>query len=150
MCGLHGTPRVKAWGDGLKHVRGCKCRRCSGGRQRGKARVRENRVAKDTGGTREPLSGGLSGIDGKAGLWVWEETSQESLVRGLRRWWQSKGVSDKRSRLMNRSGYARAFIASWDGRPQVVVVPYDDWAGQVRAELLEGDDHVAAVEGGTP
>lgn len=136
-CGLVGQPRVKAWGDGLRHNRRCVCRRCVGGRQRSKSRVRENRVARDTGGTREPMSGALSGVDGRAGLWIWEETAQESIVRGFRRWWMSKGVTAKRSRMMRRpGGEARALILSWDGRPQVVVAPYEDWAGQVKSGEL--------------
>lgn len=94
-------------------------------------------MAKDTGGAREPLSGGLSGIDGRSGLWVWEETAQVSLVRGVRRWWESKQVQAKTARLMARHGVARAFVLSWDGKPRLVVVPYDDWAGQVRDELGE-------------
>lgn len=133
-CGLIGQPRVKVWKDGTSHVRLCKCRRCTGGRQSAKARRRENKVAKATGGTREPMSGNLSGIDGRSGLWVWEETAQVDIVRGLRAWWSGKGVQSKVARLMNRHGVARAFIASWDGRPQLVVVPFDDWAGQVLDE----------------
>lgn len=135
-CELVARPRTKAWNDGLgPHARGCACKRCVGGRQGPKARRRENRVARDTGGAREPLSGGLSGIDGRAGLWVWEETAQVSLVRGLRRWWESKQVQAKVGRMMRRpGGEARAFIASWDGKPRLVVMPYEDWAGQVRQD----------------
>lgn len=135
-CGLFGTLRVKAWSDGSHHVRLCGCRRCQGGRQRPKSRRRENRVAKDTGGTREPLSGGLSGVDGRAGLWVWEETANVAIVRGLRRWWESKTVQSKLARMMARpGGEARAFIASWDGKPRLVVMLYEDWAGQVKQEV---------------
>lgn len=134
-CGTVARPRAKAWGDGLYHARGCPCRRCVGGRQVGKARRREHKVAKATGGTREPMSGNLSGIDGKAGLWTWEETANEAVVRGLRRWWTSKTVQTKTARMMSRHGEAHALICSWDGRPQVVVVPFADWAGQVLAEM---------------
>jgi hypothetical protein len=134
QCGTVGTPRVKAWADGLHHARGCPCRRCVGGRQRPKSRVRENKVAKATGGTREPLSGGLSGVDGRSGTWTWEETAQESIVRGFRRWIESKGVTSKLARIMARHGEARAFVLSWDGKPRWVCVPFDDWAGQVKAE----------------
>lgn len=133
-CGVISAQRVRAWKDGLNHGRKCACRRCTGGKQSAKARRRENRVAKATGGRREPLSGNLSGIDGRSGLWVWEETAQLSLVQGLRRWWTSKQVTAKTARLMNRHGVARAFIASWDGRPQLVVIPFEDWAGQVLDE----------------
>lgn len=136
-CELVGYQRVRAWSsDGLRHVKKCVCRRCTGGKQRGKATKRESRIAKDTGGVREPLSGGLSGVDGRAGLWVWEETAQESIVRGFRRWWTSKGVTSKVARMFGRpGGEARAFILSWDGRPQVVISTYADWVGQVRGEV---------------
>lgn len=138
-CGLVGALRTKTWRDGTRHVKRCACPRCSGGRQRPRSRVRENRIAKDTGGTREPLSGGLSGIDGKAALWVWEETAEVAVVRGLRSWWQGRGVQKKVARLLAHDG-ARAFIASWDGKPQLVVMPYADWAGQVRDDdAFRGD-----------
>lgn len=137
-CTSFGTPRKKAWGDGLRHVRGCPCRRCVGGRQRGKARVRENRVARDIGGTREPLSGGLSGADVRAGLWSVEETSNEAVVRGLRRWWTSATVRAKVVRLFARTGEAHALILSWDGRCQVVVVSYEDWVSMMQDPTFSG------------
>lgn len=110
-----------------------------GGRHRGVSRVRENKVAKATGGTREPLSGGLSGVDGRSGLWVWEETAQVSLVAGLRRWWTSKGVTSKVARMYGRQGGERhAFVASWDGKPQVVVMTFEDWSEAVRTMTEHG------------
>lgn len=133
-CGLVGRPRVKVMRDGLQHVRLCKCRRCVGGRQPGKARKRENKIAKQTGGERSVMSGALSGYDGRSGLWVWEETSNVQLVQGLKRWWLSKQVQAKTARLMTHNGYACAFIATWDGKPRLVVTPYEDWAGQVESE----------------
>lgn len=134
-CGTFGTPRRKAWADGIgPHVRGCPCRRCAGSRHRGKATRRESRIARDTGGSREPLSGALSGVDGRAGLDVWEETSNESIVRGFRRWVTSKGVTDKTARLMKVTGVRRHLILSWDGRPRWVVTPYEDWADKVKSE----------------
>lgn len=129
-CGLFGQPRVKAWKDGTRHVRTCGCRRCVGGRQTPKARRRENRVAKAAGGTREPMSGNLSGVDGRSGLWVWEETANVSLVRGFRRWIESKQVQTKLARMMAKTGVRRAYIVSWDGKPRWAVVPFADWANQ--------------------
>jgi hypothetical protein len=32
------------------------------------------------------------------------------------------------------AGVARVFIASWDGKPRLVVIPYEDWVGQVESE----------------
>lgn len=133
-CELVGRPRVKAWKDGLHHVRLCKCRRCVGGRQGPKARRRENKIAKATGGERSPMSGNLSGYDGRSGLWVWEETSNVTIVRGFKRWFLSKQVQAKVARLMGQRGVARAFILTWDGKPRAVVTPFEDWAGQVESE----------------
>ena len=129
-CGTFGTPRRKAWGDGLRHVRGCPCRRCAGSRHAGKARRRENRIAADLGGAREVMSGALSGADVKAGGWSFEETSNEAVVRGIRRWWTSQTVRRKVARLYARHGEAHALILSWDGRPQLVVTSYEDFVGQ--------------------
>lgn len=129
-CGKFGTPRRKAWGDGLRHVNLCPCQRCVGGRQRGKSRRRENRIAKDLGGTREPLSGGLSGADVVTHMWSFEETSNQAVVRGFRRWWTSKTVTTKVARLFARPGEAHALVLSWDGMPQVVITPYRDFVGQ--------------------
>lgn len=129
-CGTFGMPRKRAWGDGLRHVRGCPCRRCAGSRHKGKASVRERRIAADLGGAREILSGALSGADVKAHMWSFEETSNEAVVRGFRRWWTSKTVRSKVARLFARHGEAHGLILSWDGRPQVVVTPYEDFVGQ--------------------
>jgi hypothetical protein len=130
-CGLVGFPRARAWQDGLApHVKRCACRRCAGGRTGKNARRREHKIARETGGTREPLSGALSGVDVRSGMWVIEETANVALLAGLRRWWNSKGVRMKLVRLFGRShaGEYRAFIASWDGKPRVVVIPYEDFA----------------------
>lgn len=132
-CG-EGVPRRRAWVDGL-HIRRCPCRRCVGSRQSGNARRREHKVARAAGGEREPMSGNLSGVDGKSGLWEWEETANVAHVAGLKRWWLSKQTQTKVARLMARTGSRRCFIASWDGRPQLVVVPFEDWANQAREDL---------------
>lgn len=134
-CGAFGTPRKKAWGDGLRHVRGCPapgavCRRCVGSRQRAKAYRRERQLAMDLDAQREPMSGQLSGADVIGHLWSFEETASEAVVRGFRRWWTSKTVRTKTARLFGRHGEARALVLSWDGRPQVVIAPYEDFVGQ--------------------
>lgn len=132
-CGLVGTPRARSWQDGLgPHVRGCACRRCAGSRHRGKATRRESGIARRTGGQREPLSGALSGVDGRAGLWVWEETSNQDVVRGFKRWISSKGVTTKMSRMMKVSGVRHALILSWDGKPRWAIVPAEDWENKVK------------------
>lgn len=128
-CGKHGTPRKRAWRDGLRHVRLCECNRCDAPRHKRDASIREREIAADLGGTREPMSGALSGADVVAHMWSFEETSNETIVRGFRRWWTSKTVQRKLVRLMARAG-AHGFIVSWDGRPQVVISPYEDFVGQ--------------------
>lgn len=136
-CGTVGQPRRKVWQDGLApHSRGCPCRRCVGGRQRGKSRQREHRVARDTGGVREPLSGALSGVDGRAGLWIWEETSNASLCRGLRRWWNTKQVRAKVARLYGRPGGEYRAVILTDEKPHLVVMLYEDFAPAVRDGAL--------------
>lgn len=135
-CGLFGTPRKKIWqGETQGHVNRCACRRCVGGRQRAKSRKRENRVAKDLGGQREPLSGGLSGIDVRVGEIVWiEETGNKGLVAGIKRWWTGKGTTSKMARITDRGkamGVPTAFVGSWDGAPQVAVMDYKSFTDLV-------------------
>lgn len=132
-CGLVGRPRKKQWNDGLgPHTRGCVCRRCVGGRQRGRSRAQEHRTARDTGGTREPLSGQLSGVDGRAGLHVWEETTNLAVCRGIRRWWGTKTVRSKVARLFSRPGGEYRWLILKDEKPFLVVGLYDDWADAVK------------------
>jgi hypothetical protein len=138
-CGTFGTPRRKAWRDGLgAHVRGCPCRRCAGSRNTKKAGARERRVARATGGAREPLSGALSGVDGRSGLWVWEETSNQAITRGFKFWIEGKGVQQKIARMMTKTGVRHALVLSWGEkqiRPKYVVVPYEDWCGLVKESI---------------
>lgn len=137
-CGLVGRPRVKKWSDGLGgHVKACQCRRCSGGRQRPRSRLRENLIAKDTGGERSPLSGATNGYDGRAGLWRWEETSEVAICRGFMRWISGIGVQHKLARLMALRGVNRALILSPENKPTWVVIPYEDWAPHVKETLNE-------------
>lgn len=129
-CGLFGAQVKRARGDGLRHVRLCQCRRCQGSRHRPKARRRENAIAAALGGERDVLSGALSGADVRAHLWSFEETSNVAITRGIKRWWESKGVRKKVARLYGRHGEAHALVLSWDGRPQLVVASWEDFVGQ--------------------
>lgn len=132
-CGEYGTLKKPWRSNGVRCVaHKCKCKQCVGGRQPGNARRRENKIAKATGGTREPMSGNLSGIDGRAGLDEWEETMEKAVVRGFRRWVESKTVTSKLARLMARRGSRRHFILTWDGKPRWVVTPFEDWAEFVK------------------
>lgn len=133
-CETFGTPRVKAWADGLHHVKACPCRRCVGGRQSAKARRREHRVAKAMGGRREPMSGNLSGVDVRSGLWVVEETANVALVRGFRRWIESAQIQRKLARISTKTGVRRAFVLSWDGKARWACIPFEDFANQAKEE----------------
>lgn len=136
-CGLLGRPKVKAWANGVRCNKGCQCRRCVGGRQTGKARRRENRIARELGLERSVLSGALNGAD-LVGYLEIEETSNVAIVRGLRRWWGSQQVRAKVARLYARPGTApKAFVASWDGRPRLVVMEYEDAARLALAASTE-------------
>ncbi len=137
-CGVESQPRVKRSRDGTHHARECRCRRCTAPTHRRNARRRENAIAKATGGNREPLSGALSGVDVSGPLVEIEETSNVALTRGLSRWWNSKQVQAKVSRLYKHgkmSGVPSAFVASWDGKPRLVVMTYVDFAALCQQRL---------------
>ena len=70
-CGLFGTPRARPEG----HIRGCKCKRCMGKRNRAKgdAKARKARQALGIGGANtrhEELWGGAFRIEVKAGAQI--------------------------------------------------------------------------------
>ena len=118
-CGLYGNLRVKSWADGLgPHVRLCQCNRCSGSRHKRNAGARERRIAKQLGGERSVLSGGISGYDIGTPIIKIEETSNRALVAGLRRFVESKQFQKKTSRLSGQKIFAWAFAASWNGKAQ--------------------------------
>lgn len=125
-----GQPRKKVWaGEEVGHARCCKCRKCTGGRQKAKARKRENKVAKVLGGSRDALSGQLTGKDVTVGdICFIEETANKNLVAGIRRWWSGKQITAKMARTQEvgkRLGVPAVFVASWDNQPQVAVMDFD-------------------------
>lgn len=127
-CGLFGSPRRKIWvGETVGHVKLCRCRRCEGSRHKKNAGARERRIAKNTGMERSPLSGGVSGFDLSGVCWV-EETSNQALTRGLFRWFDSQQIQRKLERLFSLSSVKpKAFLASRAGRPELVVMRFEDW-----------------------
>lgn len=154
-CGLVGQLRKKQWQDGLgPHVVRCGCRRCKGGRTTQNARRREHKVAKAVGGTRNIASGAFGGVDTLGGVLDCEETANESVIRGLRRWWYSKSTQAKVATLMSRRLRPRAFVASWAGRPQLVVIPFSDlsdlcdWA--LKGQACDGSCHPIIGKGSGP
>ena len=132
-CGLFGTPRRRPWRNGQICVNRCQCHRCMGSRFRKRASARERSIAKDTGGARVPLSGQGGGADVSGHLVDIEETAKESVVRGVRRWWESKTVRTKVTALYSRALVPRALVLSWEVSPggpkrrQLVVMTYDDF-----------------------
>lgn len=128
-CGLVGRPRAKQWSDGVgPHVRLCECRRCKGGRTRARSRRQEHRLANAVGGQREPLSGGLSGVDVRSPLVEFEHTANERLVAGLKRWWEAKQTQAKLRRLFSRthSDACPVFVARWGNKDRLWVMRAED------------------------
>jgi hypothetical protein len=139
-CGKVDVPRARRSRDGLYHVRNCDakvCASCRGRRAGQRASARERKAFKSLpGGFREVLSGAVSGFDGGCPWLVYEETANVSLVAGLRRWWERESVQRKTARIL-AADLPGAFIASWDGRPQLVVQSFESHRRllQIIAEL---------------
>ncbi len=109
---------------------------------RKRAAQRERRIAKDLGGERSPLSGAVNGADVvTAGVIEIEETANEAVVRGIRRWWESQGVSAKTARLFARYGSVpRALVLVWGNRKRLVVMRYEDFRSLVRMASTEAEE----------
>lgn len=126
-CQVFGTRRRKIMRDGLAHVSLCICSRCKASRIVKNAKRRERTIERNTGLQRSPGSGQISGFDFHGACFE-EETAQKSVTRGIRRWWESVTVQRKIQRLMSLPRIApKALILSWDGRPQLVAMPYEDY-----------------------
>lgn len=129
-CPKYGTLRLKVWSDGSRHIKLCPCRRCSGGRTKARARAREHKVATAVGGRRNPGSGAFGGVDTIEGRVLVEETANVSLIRGLRRWWESAQIRNKVATLYSTSLLPRAFVASWSEggktKPRLAVMTFED------------------------
>lgn len=131
-CGATGVPRVRRSRDGLYHVRNCgkgrnvkSCRSCAGRRARNNSSARERKAFTSLpGGVREVLSGAVSGHDGSCHWLVYEETHNVGLTKGLRRWWERPVIAAKTAKIL-AADLPGAFIASWDGRPQLVVQSWE-------------------------
>jgi len=92
-----------------------------------RAAVRERKVAAAVGGSREPRSGAERGVD-VSGSVVWiEETSNLAIVRGIKRWWESKAVTRKVRRLHSQSVVPSALVLSWAGKAQLVAMRAADF-----------------------
>lgn len=130
-CGKRGVLK-KAWrSNDQRCVRGCECRQCVGGKVKDRARRREHTVARGNHGQRNPGSGAFGGLDGIGGVCSWEETANVAIIAGLKRWWLAKGTQGKVAKLLADTLRPRAFVASWDGRPRLVVMPYEDWCALI-------------------
>lgn len=139
-CERYGSPRPEAWKDGKVHTKNCQCiTYCQASRQKHTAMRREDRVARTSGGRRNPGSGAQGGMDLRDHVFQIEETANVSITRGFRAWWSGKGVQAKvRYLLVRVTQGPRALVLS-DGEPQFVVMPYGDWAGVcMELEQLRG------------
>lgn len=84
-------------------------------------------MAEGVGGRRTYASGAGGGADTQGGVVTCEETSNKRLVAGLFRWWDSKQVKDKTAGLYSSNFNPRAFVASRDGKPELVVQTWEDF-----------------------
>jgi len=132
-CGVIGRPRTRAWrGEAEPHTRNCTCRRCSAGAHGKNERKRVGRFARATGLTRAPMSGAVIGYD-LGGIVAVEETANEAVVKGLRKWWAGVGVQRKVRRIREQQLQPWAFVASWDGKPRLVVMDPEGFAALCQA-----------------
>lgn len=130
--------------DGKRHVYGCKCSRCEGSRHKNRARLREHRAAQAVGGYRNPGSGAWGGFDTRKGKVNVEETSNNTIVRGFKRWWGTKAVTKKLSKLFADTSKPRALVLSWDNKPQIAIMPFEDWERFLR-DSKDIDPIVASI-----
>lgn len=138
-CGKVGTLRMKRSRDGRYHVHRCQCRSCKGRRARTNSAARERKVAAAVNGTREVLSGAVSGADVSSPWLVYEETANIGLVAGLRRWWERPVVIRKTAKIL-AADLPGAFVASWDGRPQLVVMSWESHQRLMQAITVHGGE----------
>lgn len=124
--------------DGLHHNPNCPCRRCIGSRVKQRAGNRERKVGKALGGNRNIGSGAFGGHDTTGTLCAIEETAHQAIVRGLKRWWYSKQVSEKFGKVMAQKAQPAAAVLSWEGKAQLVVMRFADFV-QLCALIQDGD-----------
>lgn len=136
-CGKEGPARRKKWVDGF-HVRSCECRRCKAGGYGKAERRRVRRFSRAAGLTPAPASGNGIGFDA-GGVVLVEETAAEDVVRGLRNWWQNVGTQRKVRDVMRQRIKPGAFVASWDGKPQLVVMTPEHFIELCQATWEPGD-----------
>lgn len=147
-CGLYGAPRARPWRNGCLCVKRCKCKRCEAGRYKRRASSRERAIAKDTGGKRVPLSGAGGFADVVGPVWI-EETAGEAVVRGIRRWFESKTVERKTRAIRTNLTKPWALVLAWapyqggNISKQLVVM---DYAGFVELVQMAGRDKAPSEE----
>lgn len=75
-------------------------------------------------------AGGRADVSGVVNI---EETANATVIAGLKRWWQAKGVQAKVKAIMALKTAPPAFVASWSDvphlapKPQLVVMRWDDF-----------------------
>lgn len=128
-CGLYGVLRAQVMRDGKRHVKRCACKRCEGRRFGQRERSRVRKMARRIGAERDPMSGAVSGRDAFTARLIIEETAGARYTRGFRRWIEGSMVRAKLERVQAQAMLDRewAFMLSWDGRPQYVVMSAAGW-----------------------
>lgn len=125
-CGKEGQPRRKAWRDGM-HVRDCTCRRCVNGERTKAEKKRVTRFGARSGLYRAPNSGRMLGFD-LGGVVAVEETSEQTITKHLKLWWATVEVQRKLQRIRRQPRLPWAFVGSWEGKPQLVVMSPDGFS----------------------
>lgn len=141
-CGAEGAPRQRKNRDGTHHARSCTCRSCGAGRYAKDEKRRVGRYASRSGLTQQSGSGRKIGYD-LGGVCAVEETSERTITKHLRLWWATVEVQRKLARVRRQKYQPWAFIASWDDRPQLVVMDPDGFAALCLA--ANGSDMETAV-----
>ena len=136
-CPEFGTPRVKAWRDGLHHVRTCTCKRCLAPGYKRRASTRERQIARDIGGQRVPLSGqgGRADVEGSS-------TSKKPPVKP---WRGESGAGGSSSTIQSKTAALRLLTS----RPSALVVAWPTAKGgnvRKRLAILTYEDFVALVQ----
>lgn len=142
-CGENGLARNKKNRDGTHHVRACVCKSCSGGQYAKAEKTRVAKFARRSGLYQQSGSGRRIGYD-LGGVCAVEETSHAVIVKHLKLWWATVDVQRKLARIRRQTYQPWAFVASWENKPQLVVMSPDGFAALCLA--ASGSDMELALQ----
>lgn len=141
-CGAHGLPRTKRNRDRTHHTRNCECKSCAAGQHAKDEKTRVAKFARRSGLTQQSGSGRKIGYD-LGGCCAVEETSHQVIVKHLKLWWATVDVQRKLARIRRQKYQPWAFVASWENKPQLVVMSPEGFAALCLA--ASGSDMELAV-----